>query len=253
MYVTSDLATILQRERDFKPDEMWYFTDARQTLYFKQVFRCAAMGELSAAKCSFTGFGTVNGKDGKPYKTRSGGVMRLADMIDEVRGKLPDPKVACAAIRIADLQNQPTKDYQFDLDKFTAAEGKTGPYLQYTAVRIASVLSKAEVTPPLPPLLEGGQGGSIAIPASNSERALMLTLDGAGDALVKAFEDKAPNALCDTLFDIAAKFNTFYGEQRILSHSDEVQRGSWLALLTLTRGVLVTLLDLLGVEVPEVM
>ncbi|MDR2606342.1 MAG: arginine--tRNA ligase [Oscillospiraceae bacterium] len=242
MYCTTDLATIYQRERDFNPDEAWYFTDARQNLYFKQIFRCAGMSGISGMRFSHTGFGTVNGSDGKPYKTRSGGVMRLADMIDEVRGKLPDPMIACAAIRIADLQNRPIKDYIFDLDKFTAKEGKTGPYLQYTAVRIASVLAKAELV-----------NCAIGAPAVPSERALMLALDSAGDSITKAFEEKAPNAICDALFDISAKFNTFYGECRILSEPNDVQRGSWLALLKLTRRMLEILLYLLGVEIPEAM
>jgi len=242
MYCTTDLATIYQRELDFKPDEIWYFTDARQNLYFKQVFRCAEMAGISKGKCSHTGFGTMNGADGKPYKTRSGGVMRLCDMIEEVREKLPDIKIASAAIRIADLQNRPIKDYVFDLDKFTAKEGKTGPYLQYTAVRISSVLAKAGVFEE-----------KISAPVTASERSLALALDAAGDSVTKAFEEKTPNAICDALFDIAAKFNTFYGECHILSEQDGVRRASWLSLLKLTRKMLEILLELLGVEIPEAM
>ncbi|MDR2531100.1 MAG: arginine--tRNA ligase, partial [Oscillospiraceae bacterium] len=183
VYATTDLATILQREQDFRPDEIWYFTDARQTLYFKQLFRAAELAGLTGARCHHTGFGTVNGKDGKPYKTRSGEVMRLFDMIDDVREKLPDPRIACAAIRIADMQNAPAKDYQFDMDKFTAREGKTGPYLLYACVRIAGVLAKSP---------ERDSDAPILPPASEKERTLMLAIESSGDFLERAFRDKAP-------------------------------------------------------------
>jgi arginyl-tRNA synthetase len=242
LYSTTDLAAIIQRERDFAPDEYWYLTDQRQILHFKQVFRTAALGGFSGAEFTHIAFGTVNGADGKPFKTRTGGVMRLSDMIAEVREKLPDPRVAVAAIRIADLQNQPPRDYKFELDKFTAAEGKTGPYLLYTAVRIASVLEKADGVP---------AAGTYTAPASGKESSLALALDSAGDAVLRAFAEKAPSAVCDCLFEIAGKFNEFYAESRILTEPDAARRNSWLALLAVTRRTLVTLLGLLGVEVPE--
>ncbi|MDR0935568.1 MAG: arginine--tRNA ligase [Oscillospiraceae bacterium] len=245
VYATTDLATILQRVEDWKPDACVYLTDNRQTLHFKQVFRAAKLAGIAPPDIDFThiGFGTVNGADGKPYKTRDGGVMSLSTLIADVRAVLPDERVACAAIRIGELQNQPLKDYRFDVEKFCASEGKTGPYLQYTAVRIASVLAKADA-PDAP-------NATINAPASDVERGLMLALERAGISLLKAWADKAPSAICDCLFDICARFNSFYAAQHILTCEDATQKASWLALLQLTREVIVTLLGVLGVDVPE--
>ncbi|MDR2359898.1 MAG: arginine--tRNA ligase [Oscillospiraceae bacterium] len=243
LYSTTDLAAIIQRERDFAPDEYRYLTDQRQILHFKQVFRTARLAGFSSAEFTHIAFGTVNGADGKPFKTRTGGAMQLSDMLADVREILPDAKVATAAIRIADLQNQPSRDYKFELDKFTAAEGKTGPYLLYTAVRIGSVLMKAAEV--------GAEAGDYIAPESAKERALVIALDSAGEAILKAFSLNIPSAVCDCLFDIAGKFNEFYAEHRILSERDEVRRASWLRLLSVTRRTLIILLELLGVEVPE--
>lgn len=263
IYGTTDLATLYQRKRDFDPDEVWYFTDNRQSLHFKQIFRCAEIaGILSGggknAVCRHFPFGTVNGKDGKPYKTRDGGVMRLSDLIDSVTSNALEKvkssdieieeaetgviarQLGMAALRVGDMQNHRTKDYIFDMDRFLATEGKTGPYLQYTAVRIRSVLVKAA----------GFKPGAILPPASDTERDLMLCMPLVPDALLRAFADKAPSAICDVLFELAGRFNRFYFEHKILQHPDEERRASWLSLLSLTDRLLTVLLGILGVEVP---
>ena len=265
LYGTTDLATILQRVRDFDPDEMWYVVDNRQALHFKQVFRTARLAHFvrDDVKLCHIGFGTMNGKDGKPYKTRDGGVMRLSDLIETVtdaaRAKMdesnamadiPDAekqaeaeKVGIAALKFGDLINQPSKDYVFDMDRFLASEGKTGPYLQYCVVRIASVLRRAQE--------EGLCPGEILPPESASERALILKLASVGDVLLRAFEEKAPTPICEVLFDIAGVFNRFYHENKILTHEDAARRASWLALLALTQKMMRTLLDILAMDIPD--
>jgi len=262
IYGTTDLGTLLQRREDWRPDEIWYVTDNRQIFHFKQLFRCAALMGLSDGIClEHIWFGTMNGKDGKPYKTREGGVMRLSDMIEtvtgaaleraEASGVVAGPAaretvaraVGVAAMKIGDMVNHRTKDYVFDMDRFLAAEGKTGPYLQYAAVRLFSVLKKAEMMPK----------GEIALSGCDSERELMLALTAVPDALLRAFEDKTPNALCEVMFQLAGASNKFYFENRILTCPDEKQRASWLSLIDLTARMLTTLLSLLGIEVPESM
>lgn len=264
LYGTTDLATLLQRKRDFNPDEVWYFTDNRQSLHFKQVFRCAKLtGFLSEngkeMTCHHYPFGTVNGKDGKPFKTRDGGVMQLSGLIDMVVSNAFEKassseigineaelgmiarQLGMAALRVGDMQNHRSKDYVFDMDRFLASEGKTGPYLLYTAVRIRSVLAKAGEAP----------GGTLLPPATDTERDLMLILTMVSDALLRAYADKAPSAICDILFELAGRFNRFYFEHKILSHPDRNRRASWLSLLALTDRFLATLLGLLGVEIPK--
>ncbi len=267
LYGTTDLATILQRERDFDPDEIWYVVDNRQAMHFKQVFRCAHLASLvpEETRLMHIGFGTMNGKDGKPYKTRDGGVMRLSDLIktvtDAAREKMAESatasvlseeeaaacaeKIGIAALKIGDLINHRTKDYVFDLDRFLASEGKTGPYLQYAAVRIHSVLEKAEA--------QGFAPGELLPPASDTERALLLSLSSVGDTLLRAFSDHAPNGICEALFDLTGLFNRFYYENKILTCPNAAQRDSWLKLISITERMIALLLSLLAIQVPEKM
>ncbi|MCL1848789.1 MAG: arginine--tRNA ligase [Clostridiales bacterium] len=262
IYGTTDLGTLLQRTQDWRPDEVWYVVDHRQALHFKQVFRCAHLaGIIDEKACLHIPFGTMNGKDGKPYKTRDGGVMRLSDMIGTVTGnayqklsgiQTQDSEeenqvlarvIGVAAMKIGDLINHRAKDYVFDMERFLASEGKTGPYLQYTAVRIRSLLQKAGEA--------GIAQGPILAPLSDTERELMLSLTSVSEALQRAFEEKAPNIICETLFSIAGVFNRFYFETRFLDCPDAEQRASWLSLLDLTVNMLRQLLDILGVSIPE--
>lgn len=267
LYGTTDLATILQRQRDFAPDEIWYVVDNRQAMHFKQVFRCAHLAKLvpDETKLLHVGFGTMNGKDGKPYKTRDGGVMRLSDLIETVtqaaRAKMEASdtaaslseeeaaacaeKIGIAALKIGDLINHRTKDYVFDLDRFLASEGKTGPYLQYAAVRIHSVLEKANA--------QGFTPGELLPPASDTERALLLSLASVGDTLLRAFADRAPNGICEALFELTGLFNRFYYENKILTNPDAARRDSWLALIAITERMISLLLSLLAIRVPEKM
>lgn len=262
IYGTTDLGTLYQRMQDWQPDEVWYVVDNRQALHFKQVFRAAGLaGFLGDTQCRHIGFGTMNGTDGKPYKTRDGGVMRLSDMIESVTEnayqKAGESGVAftadeqaavaktvgVAAMKIGDFINHRTKDYIFDMERFLASDGKTGPYLQYTAVRIQSVLRKARAA--------GEVFGAILPPVTAAERELMLALTSVSEALPRAFEEKAPNVLCEALFTIAGMFNRFYPEHKILSYPDQAQRASWLSLLELVLKMLRQLLDLIGIGVPE--
>jgi arginyl-tRNA synthetase len=236
--------------------------DSRQTLHLKQVFRCAGMlGLLDRAVCTHVNNGTMNGKDGKPYKTREGGVMRLQDLIEtvtagaeakvEASGMVLEGEarqktarvIGVAALKVGDLMNHRTKDYVFDLDRFLMSEGKTGPYLLYTAVRANSVLAKAG----------GHPVGPFLPPSCDSERQLAIALMAVPEALLRAFSEKAPNILCDAMFDIAGAFNKFYNENKILIHPDPGQKSSWLAMLSLTARMLTLLLGLLAIEVPESM
>lgn len=265
LYGTTDIATIIQRVRDFDPNEIWYVVDNRQALHFKQVFRATRRAKFVGdhVKLYHIGFGTMNGKDGKPYKTRDGGVMRLSDLIETVSAaalakmnesevmrdvsddekKLEAEKVGIAALKFGDLINQPAKDYVFDMDRFLASEGKTGPYLQYCVVRISSVLNKADE--------QGLEVGKILPPASLSERALILKLASVGDVLNRAFDEKAPTGICEVLFDIAGAFNRFYHENKILTEEDTARRASWLSLLKLTHKMMSTLLDILAIDIPD--
>ncbi len=264
IYGTTDLGTLIQRKRDFEPDEIWYVVDNRQALHFKQVFRCAALaGFLGDTRCEHVGFGTMNGKDGKPYKTREGGVMRLSDLIDTVTttayeknaesmADMDDSlrmtvarQTGVAAMKIGDMLNHRAKDYIFDMDRFLATEGKTGPYLQYASVRINSLLKKAQAA--------GEPFGEIIAPASDTERALMLTLTAVPEALIRAYEEKAPSVLCESVFEIAGLFSRFYMENRILTHPDPAQRASWLSLCQLTRRMLNLMMEIIGLDLPEQM
>ena len=248
----------------FQPDEILYVVDKRQELHFIQVFRCARKTGLveEDTRLSFLGFGTMNGKDGKPFKTREGGVMRLenliADIDEEMFTKIVENRsvrdkdardtakiVGLAAIKYGDLSNQATKDYIFDVDRFTSFEGNTGPYILYTIVRIKSILNR---------YVEAGgnlEAGEI-LPASNgSEKNLMLQLTGFGATVENAFEEKAPHKICAYIYELANEFNHFYHETKILSEQDEARKASYLALLDLVREVLETCIDLLGFSAPE--
>lgn len=266
LYTTTDLATIVERMKLFHPDEILYVVDKRQELHFIQVFRCARKTGLveEDTKLSFLGFGTMNGKDGKPFKTREGGVMRLenliADIDEEMFRKIVENRsvrdkdardtaktVGLAAIKYGDLSNQATKDYIFDVDRFTSFEGNTGPYILYTIVRIKSILNRY--------IQEGGklEAGEI-LPASNgSEKNLMLQLTGFGSMIESAFEEKAPHKICAYIYEVSNAFNSFYHETKILSEENQAQKESYIRVLQLTRKVLETSIDLLGFEAPDKM
>ena len=264
LYTTTDLATIIERRKLFDPDEIIYVVDKRQEMHFIQVFRCARKTGLvkEDTGLKFLGFGTMNGKDGKPFKTREGGVMRLEHLIadineemfrkitenhevDEAEARETAKLVGLSAIKYGDLSNQASKDYVFDLDKFTSFEGNTGPYILYTIVRIKSILNKYRA---------GGNAvekGHILVPASESEKALMLALTGFNSMIQQAFEELAPHKICSFIYDLANDFNHFYHETKILSEEDADRKRSYIELLDLTREVLETSIDLLGFAAPE--
>ena len=261
IYATTDLATIIQRVRDFEPDRIWYLTDKRQALHFTQVFRCAKKAGIVPESLEFKhlGFGTMNGADGKPFKTRDGGVMRLSDLIqtatDGAYAKLADSeyvqgdkleyaqKIGVAAIKFGDLSNHPTKDYVFDLDKFLSFDGKTGTYLLYTVTRINSILKKSDL----------GYEERKAVNGiyTDIERELILNLILSGDCYERAFDEMNPAALCDTAYNLATVFSRFYHDNHILNEEDKAKKNSWLALSLLTRRVLTGLLDTLAIEYVE--
>ena len=264
-YHTTDLATILDRMDTLKPtpERMLYVVDQRQALHFEQVFRAAdLLGLIAEDKLEHIGFGTVNGPDGKPFKTREGGVLRLADLqamaMEEAEKKLSAAnlpadmgaeerfdvakKVAVAALRFSDLMNTRTTNYVFDLDRFTSFEGKTGPYLMYAAVRVKSVLRKAA---------ENGHSPGKVMVSEDAERALVLQLDGFGAALLGAREKRMPHILCEHLYGLAQAFSSFYAALPIAAESDGEKRASRLALADAVRHQLETGLGLLGINVPE--
>ncbi len=265
-YHTTDLATILDRmeTQTPTPERMLYVVDQRQALHFEQVYRAAGLlGLIEESRLEHIGFGTVNGPDGKPFKTREGGVLRLADLnamaLEEATkkidaaGKLPEDmdederlavarQVAVAALRFSDLMNTRMTNYVFDLDRFTSFEGKTGPYLLYAAVRVKSVLRKAADAGHLP--------GAVAL-HEETERALVLQLDGFGAALLGSREKRMPHILCEHLYSLAQAFSAFYGALPIASESDAAKRASRLALADAVRHQLETGLGLLGITVPE--
>ena len=264
-YETTDLATIVQRQQDFHPDRMIYLADKRQELHYVRVFRCAyKTGLLDKDKCSleYVGFGTMNGKDGRPFKTREGGVLRLESLIQSVvdavyekvmsnggvseeEGQEIARKVAIAAIKYGDLSNQPYKDYIFDIDKFTAFEGNTGPYIMYTMVRIKSILAKYAAAYP------DAQGGEMIAPASKSETDLALTLCRFNEAVYEAYDQKAPNRLCRYIYDLTGALNQFYVEHNIMKEPDAARQAGYIALIKLVLHVLETAIDLLGFSAPD--
>ena len=264
LYTTTDLATIVERVKLFDPDEILYVVDKRQELHFIQVFRCARKTGLvkPETELSFLGFGTMNGKDGKPFKTRDGGVMRLenliADIDEEMFHKIVENRsvkdqdaketaeiVGLSAIKYGDLSNQATKDYVFDIDRFTSFEGNTGPYILYTIVRIKSILNRYKE--------EGGNldAGEILPAVNASQKNLMLELTKFGNTIENAFEEKAPHKICAYIYEVSNAFNSFYHETKILSEEDQAQKESFLKLLGLTKDILEKSIDLLGFSAPD--
>ena len=264
LYDTTDLATLVERERDYRPDEVIYVVDKRQEMHFTQVFRCAKKTGIVRPETDlqFLGFGTMNGKDGKPFKTREGGVMRLENLIREINEemykKIMDNRtvedgeaertaqiVGLAAVKYGDLSNQASKDYIFDVDRFTSFEGNTGPYILYTIVRIKSILAKYQEN--------GGSLENLMMrPAENNyEKALMLQVLKFNDVFEAVYEETAPHKLCAYIYELANEFNKFYHETKILSEEDGQKRSGYIALLMLAKRVLETCIDLLGFEAPE--
>ena len=264
LYNTTDLATIVWRMKDYHPDKIIYVVDKRQELYFTQVFRCARKTHLvdDDTELQFLGFGTMNGKDGKPFKTREGGVMRLETLlssindemyrkitenrtVEEAEAKATAKVVALSAVKYGDLSNQASKDYIFDIDRFTSFEGNTGPYILYTIVRIKSILNKYKKA--------GKEAGTAAIlPAhSESEKALMLELTRFNAMMENAYEETAPHKVCSYIYDLANALNHFYHETKIMAEEDEAVQASYVRLLTLTRRTLEVCIDVLGFSAPD--
>lgn len=265
LYSTTDLATIWERVKEYDPDQIIYVVDKRQEMHFDQVFRCAVKTKIASEKLelSFIGFGTMNGKDGKPFKTREGGVMRLQNLIeminDNVREKLKEnksineaemeeisTKVGLAALKYGDLSNQVTKDYVFDLERFSSFQGNTGPYILYTVVRIKSILVKCKDE-------VGKYNLKLTEPYSETERDLMLKMAAFNEAVEKAFIDKAPNRICEYLYDLANLFNKFYQDNKIVSEENLEKKMSWIKLITILKNILESGLELLGLEAPDKM
>ena len=262
IYATTDLATMVQRMQDWNPDKMLYVTDKRQGLHFEQVFRAAKRSGIVKAETELehVGHGTMNGADGKPFKTRDGGVLRLeqliADMTDFVRSKVVEnkivaeseveattAKIALAALKYGDLSNQPTKDYNFDLERFAAFEGNTGPYILYTIVRIKSILSRYGAWENLP----------IQAPVNTEGKDLMLAVTKFGPAMESALKASAPNMVCAYIYELAGCVNKFYHETPILKEEDEEKKAGYIALLGLAKNILEQCIQILGFEAPEKM
>lgn len=264
LYDTTDLATIMEREELYEPHEIIYVVDKRQELHFEQVFRCARKAGLvrPQVKLKFLGFGTMNGKDGKPFKTRDGGVMRLENLLceinEEMYRKIRDnrtvseeeawsiaEKVGLAAVKYGDLSNQAAKDYVFDVERFTSFEGNTGPYILYTIVRIKSILHKYQEEG----MEQDNKGICEAI--GGCERALMLEAVKFNDVIDTAYEETAPHKICAYMYDVANAFNKFYHETKILTEEDVIRKASYISLLKLVKRILELCIDLLGFEAPE--
>ncbi len=262
-YETTDLATLVERELHYKPDSIIYVVDKRQELHFIQVFRTARKAGIVRPETElvFLGFGTMNGKDGTPFKTRDGGVMRLEMLInnisDAVYKKMMESReedeetarrnseiIGLAALKYGDLSNQATKDYCFDIDRFTSFDGNTGPYLLYTIVRIKSILNRY--------LSENKDfDKKILAPETATAKALMLKISGFTDMVKSAFNETAPHKVCQYAYELADFVNAFYHETRILSESDENKKKGYISLICLARDILETCIDLLGFEAPE--
>ena len=263
LYNTTDLATLVFR-MDEKPDKVIYVVDKRQELYFTQVFRCAKKTKIvpENTELQFIGFGTMNGKDGKPFKTRDGGVMRLSSLLDEItenmflkikendtmssdEAKRTAEIVSLSAIKYGDLSNQASKDYIFDPERFTSFEGNTGPYILYTIVRIKSIKNKYTEA--------GNEIKNTKIPAAqtDAEKALHLTVTGFSDAIRNAYEETAPHKICAYIYELSNAFNKFYHETKILATEDEAQRDGYITLLSLVQRILEQCIDLLGFGAPD--
>ena len=262
IYATTDLATMVQRMQDWNPDKMLYVTDKRQNLHFEQVFRAAKKSGIVGAEgpLEHVGHGTMNGKDGKPFKTRDGGTLRLEqlikDMTDFVRGKVVEnkivsedeveettAKIALAALKYGDLSNQPTKDYNFDLERFAAFEGNTGPYILYTIVRIKSILNRYGAWEHLPNQL----------PANAHAKDLMLAITKFGPTMEAALNASAPNMICAYIYELAGAVNKFYHETRILTEENEELKAGYISLIGLAKEILEKCIYILGFSAPEKM
>ncbi len=267
LYATTDLATIVMRVKDFNPDKIVYVVDKRQEMHFTQVFRVAEKAKLSEkAEYFFQGFGTMNGKDGKPFKTREGGVMRLESLIEEINNavynKIMENRqvseeeaketakiVGLSAIKYGDLSNQASKDYVFDVDRFTSFEGNTGPYILYTIVRIKSIMEK---------FAETGKdadrfGGKVNTELSESEKQLMLELSRFNEMMESAYKEMAPHRICAYIYDLSNAFNKFYHENKIIAEENEEKQAGYIKLLQVTKRTLEVCIDLLGFSAPEKM
>lgn len=267
LYATTDLATIVEREKLYHPDHIIYLADKRQSMHFTQVFRVAKKaGIVGSDVClDFIGFGTMNGKDGKPFKTRDGGVLRLQELCrminEEVYKKITEnrdykedeareiaEKVGLAALKYGDLSNQASKDYIFDIERFVSFEGNTGPYILYTIVRIKSLLAKYKEN--------GGvldEKAQLLTPVSDSETNLYLTLNKYADTIEGAYAELAPHRICQFIYELSEAFNHFYHETKILTEEEEERKASYLKLIGLVQRVLEQCIDLLGFEAPEKM
>ena len=262
IYATTDLATMVQRMQDWNPDKMLYVTDKRQNLHFEQVFRAAHKSGIVRAdtELEHVGHGTMNGKDGKPFKTRDGGTLRLEqlinDMTDFVRSKVVEnkivgedeveattAKIALAALKYGDLSNQPTKDYNFDLERFAAFEGNTGPYILYTIVRIKSILAKYGAWEHLP----------IQLPANPFAKDLMLAVTKFGPTMEAALKASAPNLICAYIYELSGAVNKFYHETRILTEENEELKAGYISLIGLAKEILEKCIYILGFSAPEKM
>ena len=262
IYATTDLATLVQRMQDWNPEKVLYVTDKRQNLHFEQVFRAARKSGIvpASTELEHVGFGTMNGKDGKPFKTRDGGVLRLeqlvGDMTDFVRSKVVEnkivsedeveattQKIALAALKYGDLSNQPTKDYNFDLERFAAFEGNTGPYILYTIVRVKSIIGKYGAYKHLP----------IRVPANGCAKDLMLSITKLAPTMESALKASAPNQICAYIYELAGAVNKFYHETRILTEENEELKAGYIALIGLAKDILETCIDILGFSAPEKM
>ena len=264
LYDTTDLATLIEREKLYHPDEVIYLADKRQELHFVQVFRCAKKTKIinENMELKFIGFGTMNGKDGKPFKTRDGGVMRLESLINDINEEMykkiaenrtmseeearkTAQMVALSAMKYGDLSNQAAKDYVFDVERFISFEGNTGPYNLYTIVRIKSILAK---------YAEGGKDAAkckMKKPQTQSEKALMLEVAKFNNVIETAFEELAPHKICAYIYDLSNAFNRFYHETKILSEENEDRKAGFIALLLITKRALEACIDMLGFEAPE--
>lgn len=269
LYATSDLATIVEREKLYHPNTYIYLADKRQELHFTQVFRAAKKAGLvdQERELKFLGFGTMNGKDGKPFKTRTGGIMRLEVLIEEINEavyqkikssgrELPEEEarttaktVGLAALKYGDLSNQAAKDYVFDVERFASFEGDTGPYILYTMVRIQSILAKYEELTGKKPedckTIRGIAG------RSKSETDLMLTTAGFSELITEAIKENAPHKICQYIYTLANAFNSFYHENKIIAEEDTNKQQAWIAELSLVHGILTICIDLLGFEAPK--
>ncbi len=264
LYSTTDLATLVEREKLFSPDRVLYVVDKRQEMHFIQVFRCAKKTGIVRPEVDleFLGFGTMNGKDGKPFKTRDGGVMRLEFLIKEISDAVYDKImenrsvsedearkiskiVGLAALKYGDLSNQASKDYIFDVERFSSFEGNTGPYILYTIVRIKSILSRYN---------EAGVcvgDVKIAAPEKEAEKALQIEISKFNEVIWNAYNDIAPHKICQYIYGLSDAFNRFYHDTKILSEEDENRKAQYIKLITLTKDVLTTCIDLLGFEAPD--